>query len=207
MKNCWNKLGDFIAWCTVVTYRQSPCLQPWQTTSVTTGSQLWAWSPFHRPTPFRELCTSWIWHLKWFATQGFICTKWGPKFVLNFECISGSYISRWKIVACLAGFGFFVSFSLSFLFCFSFSSKRTRQNTEFNRYFSVNRTVNYKFSTPPWSGISLSLFLLSKANLCMAQSPYVVSSRCKVVQDAMFWWVTRWHLLEAVGKLSQKAPF
>lgn len=106
----------------------------------------------------RASVPSWIWHLEWLTIPGFICTKWGPKFVLNFECISGSCVSGWQIVACLAGFVLFVSFSLSFLFCFSFSSKHARQNTEFNRYFSVNRTVNYKLSTPPWSGVSPSLF-------------------------------------------------
>lgn len=64
----------------------------------------------------RASVPSWIWHLEWFTIPGFICTKWGPKFVLNFECISGSCVSGWQIVACLAGFVFFVSFSLSFLF-------------------------------------------------------------------------------------------
>lgn len=30
---------------------------------------------------------------------------------------------------------------------------------------------------------------------------------CMVVQDAMFWWVTRWHLIEALSELSPKVLF
>lgn len=55
--------------------------------------------------------------------------------------------------------------------------------------------------------LSLSLFLLNKAGLCMASSPQAVSSIYRVVHDATFWRGTRWHLCEALGEVSPKMLF
>ena len=82
------------------------------------------------------------------------------------QCINYpvSYISLWIVYFWMAIY-FCLFCRICVLYLSLFFPKRTRQNTEFSHYFSLNWALNYyTFSRPPWPGISPScLFLLNKA--------------------------------------------